>query len=693
MTMPHLVLFERRASVGIITVNNPPVNALNNAVREGILGKLAVAEADSRISAIVLIGAGKGFIAGADIRELGGIRTPTSPPQDALEQSQKPIVAAIHGYALGGGLEYALACHYRVAANTAKLGLPEAQLGLLPGGGGTQRLPRLIGTKAALDLILSGRHVSALEANRLGLVDCVVEDAELLDAAISFARRIQWDRPLPRTSSMLVASSSVDNGEALAKLPRAVRALPSTRACLEAVQAAATLPFREGLNRERALFAELVNTAEAKALRYAFFAERQTAKVPDLDIATIPYAISSVAIIGGGTMGTGIAMACADAGIPVKLLELDQAAAARAMGRISSLYEAAAKRGALDQQSMRKRLDLISLAVEYRDIADVDFVIEAIFEDMGAKTALFSSLDQIVKPSAIFASNTSALDINEIANATKRQSSVVGAHFFSPANVMKLLEIVRGHSTDSRALDAVVTLSRRLGKVGVICRNGPGFVANRTRAPFSTEANILVEDGAMPDQIDRVFTEFGYPMGPFAVVDLAGGDISYAGRQRRAASDPSYRKLPIADRLVELGRYGQKTSAGWYRYEQGDRTPYPDPKVEQIIKDVRREFGIKPRQINDDYILRRLLFASVNEACRALEEGVATRASDVDVMWLHGFAFPRHRGGLMYWADRIGAAAILNQLEQWETELGARWRPAPLLRAYAAQGRSFIEAQ
>jgi len=307
VTMPHLVLFERRASVGIITVNNPPVNALNNAVREGILGKLAVAEADSRISAIVLIGAGKGFIAGADIRELGGIRTPTSPPQDALEQSQKPIVAAIHGYALGGGLEYALACHYRVAANTAKLGLPEAQLGLLPGGGGTQRLPRLIGTKAALDLILSGRHVSALEANRLGLVDCVVEDAELLDAAISFARRIQWDRPLPRTSSMLVASSSVDNGEALAKLPRAVRALPSTRACLEAVQAAATLPFREGLNRERALFAELVNTAEAKALRYAFFAERQTAKVPDLDIATIPYAISSVAIIGGGTMGTGIA--------------------------------------------------------------------------------------------------------------------------------------------------------------------------------------------------------------------------------------------------------------------------------------------------------------------------------------------------------------------------------------------------
>ncbi|HTN13074.1 MAG TPA: 3-hydroxyacyl-CoA dehydrogenase NAD-binding domain-containing protein [Acetobacteraceae bacterium] len=696
-----LVRLQRHGPIGVITVDNPPVNALSPGVPEGIIACLAEANADPAITAMVLIGGGRTFIAGADIRQFGKtrVRPPTgSRSYDLLDRSAKPVVAAIRGFALGGGLENALGCHYRIATRSAKLGLPEVLIGILPGGGGTQRLPRLIGPKAALEMIVSGRHLPADEAHALGILDAVIDDsADLLAEAIAFATRIAAIRPLPRISAddSKLAEAKTDPGmfDAMRqKIARRARNQKAPYNCILAVEAACTLPFAEGLARESALFQELENAPEAQALRYAFFAERQAARVPYVTKQTPIRSVATAAVVGAGTMGGGIAMCFADAGIPVRILEASPEAMARGMARIRANYATSVQRGSLKPDDMQARLARITAADSYAAIADADVVIEAIFEEMAPKKQVFAQLDAAMKPGALLLSNTSALDIDEIATATTRPADVAGAHFFSPANVMKLLEVVRGAQTSPETIASVMQLGRQLAKVAVACGNCDGFVANRSRAPFSAEMSILLEEGALPEQVDAVMLEFGYPMGPFAVGDLAGLDIGAAGRRRRAAADPNYRKQPIADRLVEMGRFGQKTGAGWYRYDTGDRTPHPDPVVAGVIREIAASLGNPPRSFTDTEILHRLLFASVNEACKILEEGIAHRASDIDIMWLYGFGFPRYRGGLMFWADSIGPRAVYDQIAAWHQHYGARWAPSALLRRLADGGTAFRDA-
>jgi len=692
------VRLERREGIGLIVVDNPPVNALGPGIREGIIAALEAGNADPEIRAMVLIGAGRSFIAGADIRQFGKRRAGLplgGRTYDVLDRSAKPVVAAIHGYALGGGLENALACHYRIAVRSARLGLPEVLIGILPSGGGTQRLPRLIGPKAALEIIVSGRHVPAEEAARLGVVDALLEDGvDLPAAAVAYAQSIAERRPLPRVRDMpeKLAEAREQPGlfEAMRKsIARRARNQKAPYHCIAAVEAACTLPFDEGMAREQALFAELENSDEARALRYAFFAEREAAKIPDLPKDTRAREVRSAAVIGAGTMGGGIAMCLADAGIPVKLLEASEAALERGLGRIRANYATSVKRGSTTEAEVEQRLSRIETVTEYEAIAECDVVIEAVFEELAVKQEVFVRLDAVMRPGALLLTNTSGIDIDAIGTATRRPQDVAGAHFFSPANVMKLLEVVNGARTAPEVLFSTMQLGRRLGKVAAVAGNCDGFVANRSRAPLSTEMVILLEEGALPEQVDRVMVEFGYPMGPFAVGDLAGLDIGYAGRKRRAAANPNARALPIADALVEMGRHGQKTGAGWYRYEPGDRTPRPDPEVARII----REFATQPREIGDTEILHRLLFASVNEACCILQEGKAYRASDIDAMWLHGFGFPRYHGGLMFWADGIGARAVHDQIARWHQQYGERWAPSALLRDIAERGALLREAR
>jgi 3-hydroxyacyl-CoA dehydrogenase len=702
MSDKPLVRLERDGDVGVIVVDNPPVNALSPGVPEGIVACLAEANADATVRAIVLIGAGRSFIAGADIRKFGTarVRPPLGERSFAhLDRSPKPVVAAIHGYALGGGLEHAMACNYRIATRSAKVGQPEVAIGIIPGGGGTQRLPRLIGPKAALDIIVSGRHVPAAEALALGIVDVIVEDDAALRAeAIAFARRIADVRPLPqvsaRTDKLADAKADPSMFDAMRKsIARRARNQMAPYHCIAAVEAACVLPFMDGLQREQDLFAELENSGEARALRYAFFGEREVAKIPDLPAGTPVREIASAAVIGAGTMGGGIAMSFADFGIPVRILEATPEALARGMQRIRDNYAVSVKRGSLAADEMERRLARIQPVDNYEAIADADVAIEAVFEEMAPKKEVFARLDAVMKPGALMLTNSSALDVDEIASATRRPEDVAGSHFFSPANVMKLLEVVKGARTAPSTLASVMQMGRRMGKISVACGNCDGFVANRSRAPFNSEMVILLEEGALPEQVDKVMIDFGYPMGPFAVGDLAGLDISHAGRKRRAAADPNYRTLPIADKLFDLGRYGQKTGGGWYHYEKGDRTPYPDPEVAAIIKQVAGRMGVEQRSFTDDEILRRLLFSSVNEACKIIAEGIAYRTIDIDIMWLHGFGFPRYRGGLMFWADQIGVKAVYDQIAAWHQRYGNRWAPAPLLRRLAETGTSFRDAK
>ena len=702
MTDTALVRFERHDNIGVIIVDNPPVNALSPGVPEGIIAGLNEGEADPTIKAMVLIGAGRAFIAGADIRQFGKgrVRSPLGTrTYDVMDRGTKPIVAAIRGYALGGGLENALGCHYRIAVRSAKVGLPEVLIGILPGGGGTQRLPRLAGPKVALEMIVSGRHVPADEAKALGILDAVIDaDADLLAEAISFARRVAAVRPLPRVRDRneLLKEAHDDPGmfDAMRKsIARKARNQKAPYNCILAVEAACTLPFDEGMQREQALFLELENAPEARALRHAFFGEREVARIPGVPKEIKAREITAAAVVGAGTMGGGIAMSFADFGIPVKILEATPEAMARGMQRIRDNYATSVKRGSLAADEMERRLARIEAVDNYAAIGEADVVIEAIFEEMAPKKEVFAKLDAAMKPGALMLSNTSALDIDEIAGATSRPEDVAGAHFFSPANVMKLLEVVRGAKTSPATMQSVMALGRMIGKLSVGCGNCDGFLANRSRAPFNTEMAILLEEGALPEQVDKVMVDFGYPMGPFAVGDLAGLDIGYAGRKRRAAADQNYRKQPIADRLYELGRYGQKTGAGWYRYEKGDRTPHPDPEVAVIIAQAGKELGNVPRSLSDEEILHRLLFASVNEACKILEEGIAYRSVDIDIMWLHGFGFPRYRGGLMFWADTVGVKSIHDQIAVWHQRYGARWAPARLLRELADSGTPFREAK
>ncbi len=697
-----LVRLETEGDVAVIVVDNPPVNALSPGVPEGIIDAVTRANADPAIKSIVLIGAGRAFIAGADIRQFGTgrVRPPLGERSyDFLDRSDKPIVAAIHGFALGGGLENAMACNYRIAVRSAKVGLPEVLIGILPGGGGTQRLPRLAGPKAALEMIVSGRHVPAEEVHKLGIVDAVVDDAaDLRAAAVKVAREIAEIRPLPRvsekTDKLQEARDEPGMFDGMRKsIARRARNQKAPYNCIAAVEAACTLPFPQGLAREQELFQELENADEARALRYAFFAEREVAKLPDIPAATPIKDIETAAIIGAGTMGGGIAMSFADHGYPVRVLEATQEALDRGMDRIRKNYETSVKRGSLAADEMERRFARIRPVTSYDEIGDADVAIEVVFEEIPVKQEVFRKLDAAMKPGALLLTNTSAIDIDRMAEVTKRPQDVAGSHFFSPANVMKLLEVVKGTKSAPEVLATTMALGRKIGKISAMAGNCDGFVANRSRAPFNSEMVILLEEGALPEQVDKVMVDFGYPMGPFAVGDLAGLDIGYAGRRRRAAENPNYRKLPIADRIVEMGRHGQKTGAGWYRYEKGDRTPHPDPEVARVIKEFAAETGGTQRSFSDEEILRRLLFSSLNEACKILEEGIAYRASDIDVMWLHGFGFPRYRGGLMFWADQIGVRTVYDQIRNWHQRYGERWTPAALLRELAESGTSFRDAK
>ncbi|HEX2943983.1 MAG TPA: 3-hydroxyacyl-CoA dehydrogenase NAD-binding domain-containing protein, partial [Rhodopila sp.] len=687
MSDQNVVRLEKDGDIALIIVNYPPVNALGPGVSEGIIECLNRANADSSVRAMVLMGDGRSFIAGADIRGFGTNRKRLpigSRTYDVLDASPKPVVAAIHGYALGGGLENAMACHYRIAVPSAKVGLPEVLIGILPGGGGTQRLPRLAGVQTALEMITSGRHVPAPEAAKLGILDEVLpEGADLRVAAIAYARKAADIRPLPRVRDR-EAKADPSVFEAMRKsIARKARNQKAPYNCIAAVEASVTLPFDQGIRREAELFAELENADEAKALRYAFFAEREVAKLPDMPAGVKPKDFHRPAVVGAGTMGGGIAMSFADFGYDVRIMDASQEALDRGMERIRNNYATSMKRGSLAQEEMDRRLARIHPVAGYDDIKDADVVVEAVFERMDVKKPVFAKLDEVLAPGALIFSNTSALDMDELAAVTKRPQDVAGTHFFSPANVMKLLEVVRPAKASFETLATAMALGRKIGKISAMAGNTDGFVANRSRAPFNSEMVILLEEGCLPEQVDKVMVDFGYPMGPFAVGDLAGLDIGAEGRKRRAAANPNYRKLPIADKLVEMGRYGQKTGAGWYHYEKGDRTPHPDPEVAAIIKSVAAEMGVPQRSFTDTEILQRLLFSSVNEACRILEEGKAYRASDVDVMWLHGFGFPRYRGGLMFWADGIGVRNVYNQIAAWHQQYGDRWAPSKLLRDLA----------
>lgn len=692
MSDKPLVRYDIEGDVAVVTIDNPPVNALGPGVRDGIVEALERGEADASVKAMVMIGAGRSFIAGADIRQFGKPRpTQKRATYEVLDGASKPVVAAIHGYALGGGLEHALACHYRIAVPGAKVGLPEVLIGILPGGGGTQRLPRVVGPKAAMEMIVSGRHVPAAEARTLGIIDDIVPGKDLRSEAIAYARKVAAVRPLPRVRDRTdkLAEAKADPGmfEAMRKsIARKARNQKAPFYTIDCVEAAVTKPFDEGIALERRLFAELENSEEAKALRYAFFAEREVAKIPGHSKDMVLPEIKTAAVVGAGTMGGGIAMSFADHGFSVKLLDSSREVVEKGLARIRNNYAVSVKRGSLTQQEMDERMARIEPVDTYEAICDCDAVIEAVFERMPVKKEVFARLDEVMKPGALLFTNTSALDIDEIAAVTKRPEVVAGTHFFVPANVMKTFEVVNAAKTSPATLAAAMKLGRDIGKISAYAGNCDGFVANRTRIPFNLEQGLMIEEGALPEQVDKVMVEFGYPVGPFAVNDMSGLDISYDTRKRRAAADPSYRGLPITDRLVEMGRLGQKTGKGWYRYEKGDRTPIVDPETHAVIKEVAKERGFEQRSFTDQEVLRRLLFSSVNEACKILEEGKALRASDIDVMWLNGFGFPRYRGGLMYWADTIGAREVYNQVAAWHQRYGARWKPSALLQQLAETG-------
>jgi 3-hydroxyacyl-CoA dehydrogenase len=692
MTEPgQIVTSERLGAIGVLTVNNPPVNALSHGVRSGIKRGLDAALADDAIKGIVLICAGRTFIAGADITEFG---KPMQEPGlsvviQTIENSPKPVIAAIHGTALGGGLELALACHYRVAVADAKCGLPEVKLGILPGAGGTQRLPRVVGLTLALDMITSGDPIGAKAAHQAGLVDEIAQ-GDLRAAAIAFAATaVSERRPLKRIRDMndkLKVSEPDYFKNYRSTLAKRRRGLEAPQACVDAVEAAATLPFDEGLKRERELFAKLLPGEQSKAQRYFFFAEREANKIPDVPSATPVIAIRQAAVIGAGTMGGGIAMNFANAGIPVTVVEATQAALERGLGLVRKNYEISASRGGMAKEDVDKRMALIKGSLSYDDVADADLVIEAVFEDMALKKEVFAKLDKIAKPGAILASNTSTLDVNAIANATTRPESVIGLHFFSPANVMRLLEIVRGAKSSKPVVATSMALAKTIRKVPVLVGVCDGFVGNRMLAQRGREAERLLIQGALPHQVDKVLTDFGFPMGPFAMGDLAGLDVGWRVRQARGT------KAPIGDALYEAGRLGQKTSAGYFHYEPGSRAPIPDPEVERIIVAVSKKLGVQRQPIAESEMLERLIYPMINEGAKILDEGIALRPGDIDVIWIYGYGWPIYRGGPMHYADSVGMKKIAERL----AGLAERFdepalRPAPLLQRLAAEGGLFAQ--
>jgi 3-hydroxyacyl-CoA dehydrogenase len=686
---------DRRGRVAVLTVNNPPVNALSQHVRQGLRDGITQAIGDGAVGAIVVTCAGRTFIAGADITEFG--KPPVAPGLhevlDLIEGSPKPVVAAVHGTALGGGLEVTLACHYRVGVKDARFGLPEVKLGLLPGAGGTQRLPRIVGVEKALGMMVSGDPIRANEALTTGLIDEIVE-GDLAAAGVAFAEKVLSEqRPLRKIRDLDDKLAAVrGKPEVFASFRKSVarqtRGFRAPENIIKAVEAAVSLPFAEGLKRERELFAELLSSPESKAQRYFFFAEREAAKIPDVPADTPAKDIRKAAVIGAGTMGGGIAMNFANVGIPVTVVEMSQEALDRGLGIVRKNYEATASRGRLTAADVEKRMGLIQGTTDWNAVRDADIVIEAVFEEMPIKKEVFARLDGLAKPDAVLATNTSTLDVNEIASATKRPESVIGTHFFSPANVMRLLENVRGAKSSKSAVATVMALGRRINKVPVLVGVCYGFVGNRMLHQRGQQAEKLILEGALPHQVDRVLTDFGFPMGPFAMGDLAGLDVGWRIRKGRGV------KSPVADRICELGRFGQKTGAGYFKYEKGDRTPIPDPDVEKIIVDVATEQGITRRHVTDEEILQRLLYPMVNEGAKILEEKIAIRASDIDVIWVYGYGWPVYRGGPMFWADQIGLRSVRDTMLAFQKATGdAFWTPAPLLSRLADEGKGFTGQQ
>jgi 3-hydroxyacyl-CoA dehydrogenase len=686
--LSELVSLRNEGDVAVVTIDNPPVNTLSHAMRSVLVDALSRARADADVTAIVIVCAGRTFIAGADISEFGKpVRAPTTLDViAAIEASEKPVVAALHGTPLGGGLEVALACHYRVAAPGTRPGLPEIKLGLMPGAGGTQRLPRLIGMDKAMSMILSGDQISAAEALEAGLVDAVVE-GDLTAAAVAFARdKAGVPLVLAKDRDEKLAPDRADiarfEAAAAAALKRA-RGREAPASAVEALRGALATPVERALARERALFLELVASEESKAQRHIFFAEREAAKLPEI-AAVKPAEVRRAAVIGAGTMGAGIAICFANAGIPVHVVEADVAALARGLDAVAAHYRSASARGTLAADEAEARRGRIAGTTDLGAVADADIVIEAVFEDMAIKGQVFAALDRIAKPSAVLATNTSYLDVDALARGTSRSEAVVGMHFFSPAHIMRLLEVVRGAATSPEALATAMAVGRKIGKIPVVVGVCHGFVGNRMHRVRGTEGERLLLDGALPQDVDAAMTEFGFPMGPFAAADLAGLDIGWRMRKAQGL------RAPIADLLCEQGRFGQKTGRGFYHYAQGSRTAEPDPEVAELIAAERARRGAVAGEISTDEIVERVLYPMINEGARILSEGIARRPGDIDVIWVYGYGFPAWRGGPMHYADAVRLTQIRDRLTAFAERTGdATLRPAPLLAKLADEGKGF----
>lgn len=692
--------YELHGSVAVITLDNPPVNGLGYETRKGITEGLARAEDDAQVKAIVITGAGKAFSGGADIREFGSPKATQEPNLMSvirtLDNCTKPVVAAIHSVCMGGGLELALGCHYRVAAPGTQVALPEVKLGLVPGAGGTQRLPRVIGVENALNMIVSGEPVksevlAAIPGQKL--FDKIVE-GDLLAAAVAFAGEVAERRPLPRVRDLKAEHREADGYFQFARntVKAMARNFPAPAKCVDCVEASVKRRFDEGLAFEREQFISLMMTPESKALRHAFFAERAASKIPDVPEDTPTREIRKVAVIGAGTMGGGISMNFLNAGIPVTILEMKQEALDRGVAVMRGNYEGQVKKGKLTAEKLEQRMGLLKTTLSYDDIRDADLVIEAVFEDIGVKEQVFKKLDEVMKPGAILASNTSTLDLNKIASFTKRPQDVIGMHFFSPANVMKLLEVVRGEKTGKDVLATVMKLAKVIKKTAVVSGVCDGFIGNRMIEQYSRQAGFLLEEGCTPEQVDRAIEKFGFAMGPFRMGDLAGNDIGWYIRKRRYVEKPDMRYSKTADILCEMGRYGQKTGAGWYDYKPGKRDAIPSAVVNEMIEKHRKELGITPRKISDEEIVGRLVYALVNEGAKILEEGIALRASDIDMVYLTGYGFPLFRGGPMCYADTVGLFNVVQDMRRFARNPHADpsfWTPAPLLKRLADEGKTF----
>lgn len=694
--MNDVVRFEQRGAVGLIIVNNPPVNALSSAVRSGLVEAVLQVQA-SGVGAAVLCCEGRTFIAGADISEFG---KPMADPDlrkviDCIEDCPTPIVAAIHGTALGGGFEVALGCHYRCAVPSAKVGQPEVYLGLTPGAGGTQRLPRAVGVEAATDMIVSGKPVPAPKVAEAGGIDRII-DGDLLEGAINYAQELAAKGAAPnRLRDRDVSTDHLPDSffaDYRKRIARKTRGLIAPEQCLQAVEAAVTMSFDDGMAKERVLFEQCLASSESKAQRHLFFAERTVAKIPDIPKDTPLRSIERVAVIGAGTMGGGISMNFANRGIPVKLLELDSDALERGLAVVKKNYIVSMEKGRLTQGDVDRRLGLLEGTMEYAALGDADLIIEAVFESMDVKKEVFAKLDEVAKPGAILATNTSSLDVNEIAAATSRPQDVIGLHFFSPANVMRLLEVVRADATAKDVVATCMKMAKSIGKVGVLSGVCFGFIGNRMLEPYLREVNMLLLEGALPAQIDKAIYDFGFAMGPCAVGDLAGIDVGHKVRQARSNLPDDETYYRISNLLAEMGRHGQKTGAGFYRYEAGSRAPVPDPEIEELIKRESERLGVDRRDIDDKEIVQRCMFALINEGANILEEGIALRPVDIDVVYVTGYGFPVYRGGPMFYADSVGAKKVYDAIGAFAERFGNEhgyWTPSPLLERLAKHGKSF----